>query len=254
MKKLLNKKLIFPTLMLALVFVIVVLYCLGFRITYAPELQNSWNAVSAVAACVGVLASFIAIWFTIQVPKKIAEQQNKIALLEKRVQLYMEFTALFESSIWWGWSGKETFPVLKKPTIWTDDPLLVTASFLFSDELSDQLQNLYEKYKKIYWYNTHIQECISRLPDKVVEMFEYFTIENELSDISSEDFIKLQELTKKFEYVIEEPVDPVHTQKITINYLTLYADVSHLSNETFQQQKSILAKMKQEIDIFKSDK
>lgn len=74
--------------MLVLVFVIVVLYCLGFRITYAPELENSWNAVSAVATCVGVLASFIAIWFAIRVPKKIAEEQNKIALFEKRFTCY----------------------------------------------------------------------------------------------------------------------------------------------------------------------
>lgn len=88
MKKLLNKKLIFPALLLVLVIFIVILYKLGFRITYAPKLENSWNAVSAVATCVGVLASFIAIWFAIQVPNKIAEQQNKIALLEKRLEFY----------------------------------------------------------------------------------------------------------------------------------------------------------------------
>lgn len=79
---------IIPVLLLVLVFVIVMLYGLGFRITYAPELENSWNAVSAVATCVGVLASFIAIWFAIRVPKKIAEEQNKIALFEKRYEFY----------------------------------------------------------------------------------------------------------------------------------------------------------------------
>lgn len=88
MKKLINKKLIIPALLLVLVIFIVILYKLGFRITYAPELENSWNAVSAVATCVGVLASFIAIWFAIQVPKKIAEEQNKIALFEKRYEFY----------------------------------------------------------------------------------------------------------------------------------------------------------------------
>ena len=79
MKKLLNKKLIIPALLLVLVFVIVILYWLGFRITYAPELENSWEAVSAVAAWAGVVVSFVAICFAVQVPKKIAEQQNKIA-------------------------------------------------------------------------------------------------------------------------------------------------------------------------------
>lgn len=60
----------------------------GWRITYAPELENSWDAISACAAWAGVIASFIAIWYAIQVPKKIAEQQNKIALFEKRYQVY----------------------------------------------------------------------------------------------------------------------------------------------------------------------
>lgn len=88
MKKLLNKKLLIPASLSILVIFIVILYKLGFRITYAPEIENSWNAVSAVATCVGVLASFIAIWFAIRVPKKIAEEQNKIALFEKRFTCY----------------------------------------------------------------------------------------------------------------------------------------------------------------------
>lgn len=73
----------------------VTLYCFGFRITYAPELETSWEAVSAVAAWVGVLvsiigvvASFLAIWYAIKIPKTIAERQDKIALFEKRYECY----------------------------------------------------------------------------------------------------------------------------------------------------------------------
>lgn len=67
----------------------------GWRITYAPGLDNSWDAISSVADWIGVLvsvvgvtASFVAIWFAIQVPKEIADQQNKIALFEKRYEIY----------------------------------------------------------------------------------------------------------------------------------------------------------------------
>lgn len=240
--------------MLALVFVIVVLYCLGFRITYAPELENSWNAVSAVAACVGVLASFIAIWFAIQVPKKIAEQQNKIALLEKRVQLYMDFSELFDSSIWWGWVDTDLFSSQKRPQIWGDDKLFTTASFLFSDKLSNQLKELYDLYKKIYWYNSNINECVSIMPEKVVEIIKYFVVDNNLNDISSEDLAKLKELTKKFEYTIEEPIDQFNTKEITINFLSLYTEVNNLSGKAFNKQKEILENMKQEIDVFILDK
>ena len=90
--------------------VVGLLYCAGLRITYAPELKNDWDSISAYAAwfsvvvsIVGVGASFAAIWYAIQVPKQIAEQQNKIALFEKRLQCYnalktvMEFSKILES-------------------------------------------------------------------------------------------------------------------------------------------------------------
>lgn len=66
------------------------LYYNDFRITYAPNLENSWDAISAFAAWAGVLASLIAIWSAIQVPKRIAEGQNRIALFEKKYQIYRE--------------------------------------------------------------------------------------------------------------------------------------------------------------------
>lgn len=66
----------------------VLLYCKGFRITYAPDLENSWDAVSAFAAWGGVIMSFAAIMVAIQIPKKIADRQDRIALLEKRFEIY----------------------------------------------------------------------------------------------------------------------------------------------------------------------
>lgn len=67
---------------------LIFLYCKGFRITYAPDLENSWDAVSAFAAWGGVFMSFVAIMVAIQIPKKIADRQDKIALFEKRLEIY----------------------------------------------------------------------------------------------------------------------------------------------------------------------
>lgn len=66
------------------IFIIILLYILGFRITYNPEIINDWDAVSGCAAWASVFVSGLAIYYAIQVPKKIAEDQNKIALFEKR--------------------------------------------------------------------------------------------------------------------------------------------------------------------------
>mgnify|MGYP004538193749 CR=1 FL=1 len=74
------------------IFIIILLYVLGFRITYNPEIINDWDAVSGCAAWASVFVSGLAIYYAIQVPKKIAEDQNKIALFEKRYEIYEVIT------------------------------------------------------------------------------------------------------------------------------------------------------------------
>lgn len=80
---------------ICLVLVAFVMSVFGWRITYAPELENSWSAISAFAdwvgvfvSAIGVISSFVAIWYAIQVPKEIADRQDKIALFEKRLTCY----------------------------------------------------------------------------------------------------------------------------------------------------------------------
>lgn len=80
----------FPLIAVAIASVIValVMALFGWKLTYAPDLENSWEAISACAAWAGVVASFIAIMVAIWIPKKIADRQDKIALFEKRVECY----------------------------------------------------------------------------------------------------------------------------------------------------------------------
>ena len=83
-------------ILLAEVLIAVLLWLFGFRITYAPTLENSWDAISAFAAWVGVISSFIAILVAIQIPRKIADHQNKIALFEKRLDVYLTAEKLID--------------------------------------------------------------------------------------------------------------------------------------------------------------
>lgn len=87
--------LVFLGLLVVAATTILVMIFLGWRFTYQPGLDNKWDAISAVAAWAGVVvavasttASFLAIWFAIRVPQKIAKQQDMIALFEKRYQCY----------------------------------------------------------------------------------------------------------------------------------------------------------------------
>lgn len=72
-----------------------ILYCNGYRIVYPEQFETSWDAVSGFAAWFGVAVSIVsvgaslaAVWAAIQVPKKIAEQQEKVELYEKRLDFY----------------------------------------------------------------------------------------------------------------------------------------------------------------------
>lgn len=74
-----------PITIIVFIVIIVVIFALaGFRITYDPSLDNNWDAVSACASWLSVIVSALAIWYAIQVPKKIAIEQNRITLFEKR--------------------------------------------------------------------------------------------------------------------------------------------------------------------------
>lgn len=86
----------FPIAILSIIVValLIFLYCIGFRITYNPALENSWDAVSAFAAWAGVIASFISILIAIRVPQKIADRQDKIAIFEKRMECYTTIQCL----------------------------------------------------------------------------------------------------------------------------------------------------------------
>lgn len=80
----------FPLLVSILIIAVVafVMTLLGWRITYAPELENSWDAISAVAAWAGAIGTIAAVFSAIYV----ANRQNTIALFEKRFDAYCIMT------------------------------------------------------------------------------------------------------------------------------------------------------------------
>lgn len=148
--------------LLLIVVAVTIAMVFGWRFVYDPELENSWNAISAVAAWAGAAASFIAIWFAIQVPKKIAEQQNKISLFEKRYLCYLAVQDLlaFSNQIE-GYCTKQKIQAAFKmyfsnPEIFHEDELavglalklnrkktlIISGDFLFSNYDSDMLQNI----------------------------------------------------------------------------------------------------------------
>ena len=58
-----------------------VLWCMGFRITYAPEIDNNWDAISAVAEWAGVIIGAIIVPFAVvRLQHKWDSNKEEIAL------------------------------------------------------------------------------------------------------------------------------------------------------------------------------
>lgn len=90
-KKFLNSRILPNWVLIIFMIAVVILATFGWKITYDPQLENSWSAISAVGGWVSAVISGVAIWFAVSIPKRIAQEQNKIALFEKRFSSYIVF-------------------------------------------------------------------------------------------------------------------------------------------------------------------
>ena len=71
------------------------LYHKGFRITYAPELENSWDAISACAAWAGAIGTIAVLWYnhrSIRLAQYSVQQAINLQLYEKRLALYTDLS------------------------------------------------------------------------------------------------------------------------------------------------------------------
>lgn len=91
MKRFIRKKSVHSILEIIGVFAIfaalflVIWFLRGYRFVYPEQFSNDWNAISSVGTWAGVVASFVAVWYAV----RVADEQNKISLFEKRYDCYL---------------------------------------------------------------------------------------------------------------------------------------------------------------------
>ena len=154
----------FPLIVAVIVVTIaaLVMALFGWKVTYAPDLENSWDAVSAFASWGGVFMSFVAIMVAIQIPKKIADRQDKIALFEKRMECYSTIQNIcafarqvsdltskkeIQTAVKIYFGEADLFSKNQNATWYTItlkrlEPILVEGIFLFPEYNEEPLQNL----------------------------------------------------------------------------------------------------------------
>lgn len=146
---------------------------------HAKPRKYDWIAL--VVSCLGILVSAIAIIVAVNVPRQIAEQQNKIALFEKRFNVYNELKAIDDflndyyktqeltndsldelskkeqeiisyQSIWEGEIHQNRYPNIEDifAILSLQSQTIESLDFLFSDITSEEMElceNFYNTYR-----------------------------------------------------------------------------------------------------------
>ena len=175
----------FPLLVGILVVVAVafVMALFGWRITYAPNLENSWDAVSGVASWVGVIialagvvASFLAVWAAIRIPKEIAREQNNITQIEHRQEIKetihelsgmiqsMELDNLCRANISNDRAQRKEYMHSFMPYFetYTDNQMIITKYNSYFGKYQKTVRVFFARYKAICYYIM----CLMWMDDK----------------------------------------------------------------------------------------
>jgi len=196
---------------------------------------------------VQLVVSIAAVIFAIGVPYRIAREQNKIALLEKRTQIYIEFTELLKTTISWPISLANACGTnIKRINTWDANVknIFVTAGFLFSKELKEKFDRLFDLYTKIRWYDGCIEEGLTYLSDEDKnEMLHLF--QKESCDYINEDELqRLQQLSINNQFVCSED------GKEVMDIYSLSEKQNEYAKEATELQKIIIDEMEKEIHLY----
>lgn len=209
MKKFIEKKW-FPSVAVigAVLVIALILFLCGFRITYAPDLENSWDAISAVASWIGAIGTLAAVWFAILLSDKqniLSIQQQKqntgLNLYDKRMELFKSFY------------NQQYFDIR------------LDAKILFSDAVYNKIDKLSELQSQIEEYDELKKLYIQRLEEDKPELYrEFETLSYELGLLGSKK--DLQEQL----FALCDGFRP-----IVFNEVLDYRDLSQKSDSLFAQ-------------------
>lgn len=191
-----------------------ILYCNGYRIVYPEQFETSWDAVSGFAAwssvavsLISVGASFAAVWAAIQVPKKIAQQQERVELYAKRFDFYTTLCSCVHYSklldgvtsvvqadyLFIMMLGHETLTDLNEKRIreeagliiWKIIACLQNGEFLFKFETKNSIQKICSALISIITVeetNSDLKKCCSEYSNLMGEIKDHLIpmIENDL--------------------------------------------------------------------------
>ena len=199
--------------------VIIGMVLFGWRITYAPELENSWEATSAVASIIGAVGTVAAVWFAVL----STEKQIRVSQQQKQntgLNLYGERK-----------NALRLFAERKYDEMYWD------AVILFSPETADKILSIGLKANACREYHDLLQLYESEMEISVPELYQEF--------IQADDDAKLN-ISNRF-----SPITyiPWADEKRLLNYRQLIDKEKSLTTEIRVLHQNIFQSMQNEIKI-----
>lgn len=201
------------TVIVLVILCIIILALCGFRITYNPDLDNNWDAISACAGWAAVIASAIAIYFAIQIPKKIAREQNMIELFEKRYELFQcyEKCVAFSCSLQRNCEIEQIIRSCKNHFFFDCKNADIDATLEFIHKMEHSLHQM------VFLYPDISDEDVNRL----YRSFYNLILDLAIPDAQEEDLQKLESSKNEYIMCVDEFKKKYH--KTIVKQIQLYS-------------------------------
>lgn len=205
--------------------------------------NNNQGLMSAILSIMGVIVSVIAICISINVSRK----QNRIALFDKKFEIYKALEEYFNSSKGWPKAvNKFLIPSSSLPSdnAWAPEinEIVGKATLLFSERLNGKLQEIKNKYAEIRHLDGRISlyfSLLQELPD--YQDIKPLFIEYLKSDCpSGDEEKKFEELCNRLTISTNEPIGDGKYELVNYKFYDLYRKQSDLVMEIAKAKNNIL--------------
>ena len=216
----------FVIVIVAVLAIVSTLFFCGFRITYAPELENAWDAVSAVSSLVGAVGAIAAVCFSvfalvkqIKLSQKQQRQNTALNLYPNRREVLRLFSEGKYGEMFWD------------------------ATILFSPEIVEKIVNVSHCENRLNHYRSLIDEYQNKMEKDRPDLYTQFQLLVSQEHIQG-NHEKLLELCDKFRPVAD---NTVNGETILLDYSELVAHFEGTRYEFQALHNDLFLLMKNEI-------
>ena len=211
------------------------------------------DIIQVVISILSMVISGFALFYAIKVPKTIANEQNKIALLEKRTQIYLEFVKMIRSTLSLPITFRNAHGLhIKKFNVLSEEfnTNFAMAGFLFSSDLKLNTEHLKDLYIRIHWYDSCIDDGLRLINnDEEKNRIIQLTIKDFMEEIKENELEELKMLCQKYKFDYETYDEDGECEYISTDLYKLSCEQQVYEKEADELGPIVLENMRKEIQI-----